>query len=215
MFAFKKLIAVFLVVFLGVSVSGCAAVGFVGGNAYMAAEAEKFTGVVEIGEVKIKSSVNITLLKTAKISSAVFEKNMTTISASPHQHDIKVNITVTEEIRRSLGATGGVVSPVTFRLKTFYYNEGWFWGYYYYESITEKNTLTRSQKYGVQKAINIHLFVEKGNDVLLEVHGLWGGNDRADEIAGAKKLAQAMVQEILKKLGSPVPQGITTEAKKE
>ena len=55
----------------------------------------------------------------------------------------------------------------------------------------------------MRKAVNIHLTVERGNDVLLEVHGLWGGNDQADEIAGARQLAKEVASAVLKKLESP------------
>ena len=62
----------------------------------------------------------------------------------------------------------------------------------------------------MRKAVNVHLTVEKEDDVLLEVHGLWGGNDQADEIAGARQLAREMSDAVLKKLSLPA-----TSVKKE
>ncbi len=215
MCVFKKIIAVFLLVFLGVSVSGCAAVGFGIGSAISAGEADKLSGIVEVGEIKTKSSANIALLKTAKVSSAVFEKDMVTPNSSPSPNDTKVNTAVMDEVKRSIGTINNAGSSMTIHLKSFFFGGGEIASFYYYGGVTERNTLTYWQKSGVRKAVNTHFVLKQGGNTLLEVHGLWVAGDKGDEVAGARKLAREMVSEVLKKLGSPDSRRATTEAKKE
>ncbi len=191
-----------LVVAFAVLMSGCAVIG--GSIAYGVAEsaAKDFAGTVEVGDIKIAAGANIALLKSATMSSVVFNQDMTAPNATPRPSDTRVNAVVTEEARRSLGVSGNSPSVVA-RVKTFYFDEGYPWGYWYWGRRTEKDTLSYYQKTSVRKAVNIHLTVEKGSDVLLEVHGLWGGNDQADEIAGARQLAKEVAGAVLKKLESP------------
>lgn len=198
----KNILKMFLGAVFVALMSGCAAVGFVGANVYMGGEAEKFPGTIEVGDIKTNGVANIALIKNATVSSVVFNKDMTEPNTTPSPSDTKVNAVVAEETRRLLGISGSPSSPVTVRLKTFYFDEGWYWGYYYYEKITEKNALTRSQKYGMQKLVNAHFTVEQGGSVLLEVHGFWGGNEKSDEIAGARQLAREVASEVLKKLSA-------------
>lgn len=196
----KALLTLVLTAFAGLG-SGCGAVVLVGSNMYMDSEAEKFPGTIEVGNIKTSGNVNVATIKGAKLSSAVFNKDMTIPNKTPSTSDAKVNSAVAEEVKRILGVRSNS-SPVIIHIKTFYFDEGWYWGYYYYEKITEKNTLTRSQKYGMQKLVNVHFTVEKGNSILLEVRGLWGGNSNADEIAGARQLAREVANEVLKKLSA-------------
>ncbi len=201
----KKLLAVSIVAILAAVMSGCAAVFAVGATAVSESSANDLTGIVEIGEVRAKSGASLTFVKTAKILSVVFEKDMTTPNASPDQNNTKVNAVVTEEAKRFLSlAENYSSSPVEFRLKTFYTDEinAWGWSYYYYGNVTERDTLNFNQRLGVRKLINTHLTLEQGGNTLLEVHGLWGGNDKADEIAGAKQLAGEMASDVLKKLSA-------------
>ena len=188
-----------LVVVLGGLTSGCALVGAGIGVAISEGEADKLSGIVEVGEVKMKASANIAILKAVKLSSAVFEKDMMTRNVSPNPTDIKVHAAVTEEIKRSLGALGESTSSVVARLKTTYHNSypGTSW---YYLDVTEKNTLAFLQTGGVRKLVNTHFVLEQGSDTLLEVHGLWVSGNQGDEIAGARQLAKEMVSEVMKKL---------------
>src|SRR3989344_3141532 len=192
----------FLAVVFTIVLPGCAIVA--GGISYgvVGSAAKEFPGTVEVGDIKTSGDVGIALIKNATISSAVFNKDMTAPNTSPRLSDMKVNAVVTEEAGRSLGASGSS-SSIIIRVKTFYFDEGYPWGYYYWGGVTEKDTLSYYQKTSVRKAVNVHLTVEKGDDVLLEVHGLWGGNAVADEITGARQLAKEIVQEVLKKLNAP------------
>ena len=210
-----------LVVVLGGLVSGCAVVGAVAVGSIATKDAGLPSAIVEIGELKMKSGANVTVLKTARLSSAVFEKDMVTPDTSPNPINVKVSAAVTEEVKRSFGGTPGNAIPLaTARLKTYFGEiNPWGWSGYYYWNITEKNTLTYSQVIGVKKLVNAHFILEQGGDALLEVHGLWAGDDNADEIAGAKKLANEMVSEVMKKLSvasAPPRESVAeAEAKKE
>ena len=72
---------------------------------------------------------------------------------------------------------------------------------------------------GIKKLVNAHLSLEQGSDTLLEVRGLWVGDDNADEIAGASKLTKEIVSEMLKKLSvtsAPSRESVVeAEAKRE
>lgn len=112
-------------------------------------------------------------------------------------------ITVADEAKRSLGIPGNAISPVTVRLKTYFGEiNPWGWSGYYYWNITEKNTLSYSQVIGIKKLVNAHFVLEQGSDTLLEVRGLWAGDDNADEIAGARQLAKELASEVMKKLST-------------
>jgi len=199
----------FLVVVFAAPMLGCAVIG--GGLGYSIAEsaARDFAGTVEVGDIKTTAGANIVLVKSATVSSVVFNKDMATPNVTPRPSDTRVNTVVTEEAGRSLGVSGNS-SSVIVRVKTFYFDEGYPWGYYYWGRRTERDALSYYQKTSVRKAVNVHLTVEKEDDVLLEVHGLWGGNDQADEIAGARQLAREMSDAVLKKLSLPA-----TSVKKE
>ena len=199
---FVKTFRVVILVAFAALMSGCAVIG--GSIAYGVAEsaAKDFAGAVEVGDIKTAAGANIALLKSATMSSVVFNQDMTAPNATPRPSDTRVNAVVTEEARRSLSMSGNS-SSVVIHIKTFYFDEGYPWGYYYWGRRTEKDTLSYYQKTSVRKAVNIHLTVERENDVLLEVHGLWGGNDQADEIAGARQLAKEVAGAVLKKLESP------------
>ncbi len=177
-------------------------------------EANKFPGiVVEVGEVKMKTGANVTVLKAAKLSSAIFEKDMVTSNTSPRQSDVKVNATVADEVTRTFSLAGNTAAPVTVRLKTLYtdsYPVDW-----YYRSVTERNILGFFQSGRVRKLVNTHFVLEQGGNTLLEVHGLWVSDSQGDEIVGARQLAKAIAQEVLKKLNSPASRAPVAEAKKE
>ncbi len=176
---------------------------------------------MEVGEIKTMPGTNISLVKAANVSSVVFQKDMTTPNALPEPSDAKINAAVTEEVKRSLGLFEKASSSAVIRLKTFYYESGWGFnkGTYYYRAVTERDTLSFVGKDGVNKAVNTHLTLEQGNNILLEVHGLWAGGNQSDEIAGAKQLAREMVSEVLKKLSAasapPRESVAEAEAKKE
>ena len=211
---FRKILKMFLIAVFATLASGCAVLG--GSVAYsieldkMQKEAEKFPGAIEVGDIRTNGTANIALIKSAIVSSVVFNKDMTEPNATPRPSDTKVNVAVAEEAKRSLGVSGGS-SSVIVRIKTFYFDEGRPWGYYYWGSVTEKDTLSYYQKTSVRKAINAHFTVEKGSDVLLEVHGLWGGNDNADEIAGARQLAREVSSKVIEKLSATLPQQTVAE----
>ena len=216
---FFKILKILLVAVFAAMMSGCVVVGAGIGAAISEGEANALTGIVEVGEVKMKPGVNVALIKTAKLSSAVFEKDMTTLNASPSPSGAKVSAVVTEEIRHSLGAPGNTVSPVTLRLKTTFFEGGMTSGFYYYHYNTERNTLSYMQKNGARKFVNTHFTLEQGSDTLLEVHGLWVAGNQGDEIAGASKLAKEIVSEVMKKLSvtsAPSRESVTeAETKKE
>ena len=217
---FKKIMVLALVVVFGVLVSGCAVVGAVGIGYTTTKDAGIPSPVVEVGEVKMKTGANVSFLKTANFSSVAFEKDMTTLNTSPGPNDAKVNTAAADEVKRSLGIPGNAISPATVRLKTYFGEiNPWGWSGYYYWNITEKNTLTYSQVIGVKKLVNAHFILEQGGDALLEVHGLWAGDDNADEIAGARQLAKEIVSEVMKKLSvasAPPRESVAeAEAKKE
>ncbi|MEK9186703.1 MAG: hypothetical protein AAB885_03920 [Patescibacteria group bacterium] len=198
---FLNTLKFFLAVVFAALMSGCALIGAGIGAAISEGESGKLSGTVEVGEVKMKAGANVTLPKTAKLSSAVFEKDMVTLNTSSKPTDAKINAAVADEVKRSLGTPGNAVSPVTVRLKTLYtdsYPIDW-----YYRSITEKKTLGLFQSSGIRKLVNIHFVLEQGSDTLLEVHGLWVSGHQGDEILGARKLAREMVSEVLKKLSTP------------
>lgn len=147
----KKILAVSLAVVLGALVSGCVVVG--AGFGYVTTkDAGLSPAIVEVGEVKVKPGANVATLKTAKLSSAVFEKDMVAPNTSPGPTDAKVNTAAADEVRRSLGIPGNAISPVTVRLKTYFGEiNPWGWSGYYYWNITEKNTLSYSQVIGIKK----------------------------------------------------------------
>ncbi len=215
----QRLVASLVAIFTS-AMSGCMVVGAGIGAGIGASAADSLDekgGIVEVGEVKTKLGASVSLLKTTKISSAVFEKDMETHNASPALNDIKVNATITDEVKRSLNVAGNTVSPVTIHLRTIYHNSypGSSW---YYLGVTERSALSYMQTEGVRKVVNTHLMLEDGtNHVLLEVHGLWASGNNGDEIAGARKLAREMASEVLKKLStaSAPPRESVAEAKKE
>ena len=206
-----KAFRVLILVAFAAMLSGCVAIA---GMQYGVQESfsREFPGIVEVGDIKINGGVEIALIKGAMISSVVFNKDMTAPNANPRPIDTKMNVVVTEKVRQDLGTSSGS-SSVIIRVKTFYFDEGRPWGYYYWGNKTEKDALSYYQKTSVRKAMNVHLTVEKENDILLEVHGLWGGNDQADEIAGARQLAKEMSDAVLKKLNALRSAG--AETKKE
>ncbi len=207
----NKILAIALVVVLCAVMSGCVVglpVAFV--TAHDADAGDEKLPFVEIQDVKIGKGVDIALIKTAKLSSAVFQKDMETPNTSPSLSDSKVNAVATEEIKHSLGVAGD--SSTTIYLKMFYYDGGYPWGYYYY-SGTSKRPISYWQQRNVGKAVNLQLTLQSGNAILIEAHGLWWGDDH-DETTGAKKLVREMVSEVLKKLGPPDSRR-AAEAKKE
>ena len=206
---FFKTFKMLLMVLFTTMLPGCAlgiAIGITEGAA------NALSGTVEVGDVKMKPSVNVTVLKTTKLSSAVFEKDMATQNLSPDQNDIKVNKVVTEEVKRLLSFTGDTTSLTTARLKTFYYDS--MIATWYYRSITERETLTFMQKEGVRKLVNTHFLIEQGGGTLLEVRGLWVAGSQGDEIAGARQLAREVANAVLKKLNSPASSATMAEEKK-
>ena len=213
----KKILAVSLVVVLTAMMFGCVLIGAgIGGAIGEGMKASELPGTVEVGEVKMKAGADVATLKTAKLSSAVFEKDMTTRNTSPDPNNTKVNTAVTEEVKHSLGIPGNAASLVTVRLKTYFGEiNPWGWSGYYYWNITEKNTLSYLEVIGVRKLVNAHFILAQGNDTLLEVHGLWVGGDNADEIAGARQLAREVANAVGKKLNSPASRASTVEVKKE
>jgi hypothetical protein len=212
---FRKILGVFLTSGFGILLSGCAAIGGGIGYAIAESEAEKFKGAVEVGDIKIKAVADVdhvrSAISTATVSSTVFKKDMMEPNIAARPSDMKVNAVVAEETKRSLGVSSLPSSLVIVRIKTFYFDEGYPWGYYYWGGVTEKDTLSYYQKTSVRKAINAHFTVEKGSDVLLEVHGLWGGNDNADEIAGARQLAREVSSKVIEKLSATPPQPTVAE----
>ena len=198
----KKILAVSLVVVLTAMMFGCVLIGAgIGGAIGEGMKASELPGTVEVGEVKMKAGADVATLKTAKLSSAVFEKDMTTRNTSPDPNNTKVNTAVTEEVKHSLGIPGNAASPVTVRLKTYFGEiNPWGWSSWYYGKVTERETLSYGQIMIVEKLVNAHFVLEQGSDTLLEVHGLWVSDNQGDEIAGASKLAKEIVTEVLKKL---------------
>ena len=220
MFPFRKVFLALVFLILAVVMSGCAAVVGVGLTISSESTANDMSGIVEIGEIKMKSGANVAFLKAAKLSSAVFEKDMTTRNASPKPTDTKVNAAAADEVKRSLGIPGNAASLVTVRLKTYFGEiNPWGWSGWYYGNVTEKNTLSYGQIMVVEKLVNTHLSLEQGSDTLLEVRGLWVSDNQGDEIAGASKLAKEIVSEVMKKLSvtsAPSRESVTeAETKKE
>ncbi len=214
----KKILAVSLVMVLSALVSGCVVVAAGIGAVISEGEAGKLSGIVEVGEVKMKPGVDVALLKMARLSSVVFEKDMTTLNTSPGPTDAKVNAAATDEVKRSLGIPENAISPVTVRLKTLYI-DSYPSGNWYYLSVTERNTIGYFQSEGIRKLVNAHFLLEQGGGTLLEVHGLWVSGNQGDEIAGATKLAKEIVSEVMKNLSvtsAPSRESVAeAEAKKE
>ena len=59
----------------------------------------------------MKPGANVAVLKTAKLSSVVFEKDMATLNTSPGPTDAKVNTAAADEVQRSLGIPENAISP--------------------------------------------------------------------------------------------------------
>lgn len=201
----KNILKMFLGAVFAALMSGCAVMVAGAGVAVGENESTKLAvGVIEVGEVRTKLGVNITLVKEAKVSSEIFQKDMVTPDISPRSSDSKVNTAVTEEMKRVLNLSVNNSSLTVARLKTLYYDEISMWGfsYYYYGNVTERDTLSFMQRQGVRKIVNTHFTLEQGNNTLLEVRGLWIGGDDADEIAGARQLAREVASEVIKKLSA-------------
>jgi hypothetical protein len=200
---FRKTYLVAVLMVFTVLLPGCVVVGAGVGYSLSESAADDLAGVVEVGDIKIKKGVDIATVRnamnTAKVSPGVFNEDMSTLNTSPDQDDIRVNVAVVEEAKRFINLPS-TSTATTVRLKTFYYQGFLSGGFYYYGRTTERDALSYWQKNGVRKAINVHLTIENGNDVFLEVHGLWVGNSKADEIAGARQLARGVASEVIKKL---------------
>lgn len=211
MLLFRKVfLTLILVVFAG-SVSGCVvAVPLIAAGQI---EANTFSGVVEVGDIRANGKVNVASIKGAMVSSAVFNKDMTKPNENPRSGDVKMSAVIAEEVKHTIGV---YVDPskVTIRLKVYYDNTyplDW-----YYRSVTEKGTLGLFQSAGIRKLVNAHLLLEQDGNTLLEVRGLWVAGNPGDEIAGARQLAREMANAVLKKLNSPASRKASVaEAKKD
>lgn len=204
---FPNVLKALLVLVFAALMSGCAVIGVgigdVIGETIAEGESDKLTGTIEVGEIKINGNIHANILKSAKLSSAIFDKDMKEQNTSPSPTDVKVHTIVTEEVKRSMGNIWNNTSPVTIRLKTTFFVGGSISGFYYYQDNTEKKSLSYMQKNGVRKAVNTRLLLEQDGNMLLEVHGLWVAGNQGDEIAGARQLARELANAVLKKLNAP------------
>ena len=195
----RKYTALLLVLILGTQLSACAVglpVLFV--TAHDADAGEEKLPFVEIQDIKVEKGVDISAVKTARITSSVLKKDMETLNDSPRSSDKEVNAAVIEGVKRSL-AIGNSTSPSpVIRVSTFYYDDGYPWGYYYYSGVSKK-PISYWQQRNVGKAVNFRLTLQRGDTILLDARGLWWGNEE-DHIAGARQLAKAVAEEVLKKL---------------
>ena len=219
---FRKYAMLLLVLVLGTQLSACAVmVALPLQSAIDEAGATKLEPFVEIFEVKIDKAVATSTFRGVRVLPTVLKHDMETAKDAPIPRENEVNGIVTEEMLRLLAVSHANVSSPELRVGTLYMDEksegSIFW---HYRSagggFAHWSVMSNPRIRIVQKLIDFRLTLRRGDAVLLEAHGLWGGNRKADEIAGARKLAQAIAQEVLKKLNVPASQRVPmAEAKKE
>ena len=212
---FRKYAMLLLVLVLGTQLSACAVafpVLFV--TAHDADAGDEKLPFVEIQDIKVEKGLDIQTMKVARVTSGILKKDMKTLNDSPRPSDKEVNAAVTEGVKRSLAIGDGTSPSSVIRVNTFYYDEGYPWGYYYYSGASKKS-ISYWQQSDVGKAVNFRLTLQRGDTILLEAQGLWWGNEE-DHIAGARQLAKEVASAVLKKLESPASQRVSVgEAKKE
>ena len=209
---------IFPVAFFATLLYGCAAVPVI--YAVDASQWEKravqaeasLKPFVDYVEVKIDKSVTASTLRVAGASTVVLEDDMKTVKNSPSLLEKEFGKAVMEEMFRSLsipGATVNILASETLHIevlyvegrelsrKRYYSNGGGFW------SSFGSNEKQLNQYRGIRKGADLRLTLRRGDTVLMEARGFWGGNAKADEIAGARQLARAIAAEMLKKLNAP------------
>ena len=207
---FRKVFLTLTLLVFGAVLSGCAVglpVLFV--TAHDVGAGDEKLPFVEIQDIKVEKDVDILAIKTAKVTSHILKKDMETLNDSPRSVDKEVNIAVTEGVKQFL-VVGDNSSPSSIlRVSTFYYDEGYPWGYYYYSGVSKK-AISYWQQSDVGKAVNVILTLQQGNTVLLKVRGLWWGNNE-DHVAGARQLAREVSSKIIEKLSTAPPQQTVAE----
>ncbi len=205
---FRKYAMLLLVLVLGTQLSACAVglpVLFV--TTHDADAGDEKLPFVEIQDIKVEKGLDISTIKSARVMSSVLKKDET-LNNSPRPSDKEVNVAVTEGVKRSLSIGDNASSSSVVRVSTFYYDDGYPWGYYYYSGVSKKS-ISYWQQRNVGKAVNFRLTLQRDDTMLLDAHGLWWGNEE-DHIAGARQLAREMSDAVLKKLNPPA-----TSVKKE
>lgn len=225
MFRKTHLVAILVVAFAA-ALSGCGVlVGGIGYAIDSATQEERgaraeatLKPFVKFVKVKIDRSVTASILRSAKVSIAVLENDMKTVKISLSQREKELSNTATEEVLRSLSIPDvavNVLASDTLHIEVLY-AEGRelardiFIFNFRGGPNTEEN---REQWLGIRKGAYVRLTLRRGDTVLMEARGLWGGNDKADEIAGARQLAREVASEVIKKLSasSATPKDATAE----
>lgn len=221
-----KILVVAVVVMLS---GGCAVVGgIVGGNIIGSVKAkeasENLKPFVQIVEVKVQKNTVSPIPHGAVILPAVLEANMEDQKGTIIPREKGINDTITEEILLALSVTRNTASvhpEYSLQIGTFYAENGGYTVRKQYYDISHVNKegrakWTEERGLGIQKVIDFRLVLKNVDTILMEARGIWGGNDKADEIAGARQLAKAIAAEVLKKLNTPASRKASiAEAKKE
>lgn len=222
---FHKYAMLLLVLVLGTQLSACAGlmVGLPLQSAVDEAGAAKLEPFVEVFEVKIDKAVTASAFLGVRVLPAVLKDDMATAKNAPLPREKEISGVVTEEILRLLAVSLNTTSTSSPELHvgTLYMDEksegSIFWHYRSAGGGYAHWAYGLNSRVGeVQKMVELRLVLRSGDTVLLEAHGLWGGNRKADEIVGARRLAQELTGEVLKKISSHAPQRPSvTEAKRD
>lgn len=217
---FRKIHLVAVLVGFAATLSGCAAVPVI--YAVGAADREEKSVVAEATlrpfvdfiSTEIDKGVTASTLRDAKVFTAVLGNDMKTVKGTPSQREKELSNIAMEETLRSLsisGAGANTLALETLRIEVFYgegrqiaadryvSNCGGFWGCGWKKEELER---LKERSPGIRKGIDIRLTLRRGDTVLMKASGFWGGNSKADEIAGARQLAREVASEVIKKLSA-------------
>ena len=185
---FRKYAMLLLVLVLGTQLSACAVmVALPLQSAIDEAGATKLEPFVEIFEVKIDKAVATSTFRGVRVLPTVLKHDMETAKDAPIPRENEVNGIVTEEMLRLLAVSHANVSSPELRVGTLYMDEksegSIFWHYrsagggYAHWSVMSNPRIRI-----VQKLINFRLTLQRGDTVLLEAHGLWGGIEKRTKL---------------------------------
>lgn len=230
---FKNILKTFLATAFAAALSGCAAVPVI--YAVGAADREEkavqaeatLKPFVEFVSVETDKGITASTLRGAKVFTAILENDMKTVKSVPSQREKELSNTVMEEMLHSisiLGTTTNIPILETLHIEFLYVEDvekGRYAAGYHYRSFFQGNFVfgynwtegQRNRLIGIRKGADVRLTLRRGDTVLMEARGFWGGNDKADEIAGARQLAREVASEVIKKLSasSAPPKDTTAE----
>lgn len=217
----KNILKMFLAVGFVAVLSGCGGVivvaAVIDASATVKEASENLKPFVQIVEVKVHKSTTTPTLQYVAVLPVILEANMEDVKdAAITSREKEVNNVITEEILLPLSISHNAISARsahTMRVGTYYAEGGGYTVRKQYADISRVNKENREKwiqgrGLGIQKAIDFRLVLRNGDTTLMEARGFWGGNNQADEIAGARQLAREVASEVLKKLtasSSPPP----------